>query len=223
MDELIAAIRGASPGETQSQVLELLEHHFTEGLLGAIYNGHSNVDLSAELIIFDVQAIFTDETDATGRAALNIIMNTINNQLITNYRHNAAQRRRIVITIDEAHLLLDRDNPETLKFLVRTVKRIRKYNGALILTTQNPGDFADGAAGKGLTNILANIQYALFLALKPQDVAAVDQLYRASGGLTAYEQKHLTSLPVGACLFNPAPTYRKFIRLHYNPLEQTIA
>ena len=224
MSDLINHIEANNPEDsTKWLILEILKHHFGEGLLGTIYDGYSNVELDDQLIIFDVQALFTDETAKTGRAALNIIINSINNQLIINYHKNRQGKKQILLTIDEAHLLLDPDNPETLKFLTRTVKRIRKYNGGVILTTQNPGDFADGAHSKKLTNILNNIQYSFFLGMKSEDIKAVSELYRASGGLTAYEQKQLARLPQGVCLFNPMPNFRKFITLHYNELEKRVS
>ena len=208
----------------KEEILEIMQHHFSSGSLGFIYNDYSNVKLDDKLIIFDVQSFFSgDESNPVGRAALNIIISSINNQLILNYRKNLEDKKKIVLMIDEAHLLLDPDNPETIKFLSRTVKRIRKYNGGVILTTQNPGDFTDGADSKKLQGVLANIQYSFFLNMLSEDVQAVSKLYKASGGLTEYEQDRLASLPTGACLFSPMPRFRKFINFHYNDLEKQIA
>lgn len=108
----------------------------------------NNVNLKDNLIIFDVQSIFNDESIASGRAALYIIISSINNQLITNYRKNQELKKKMILYIDEVHLLLDKDNSITINFLYRTVKRICKYNGDVVLITQNLGDFNDGGDSK---------------------------------------------------------------------------
>lgn len=207
----------------KERILEIFEHNFINGKLSLIYNGYSNVDLKENLIIFDVQAIFNDESATSGRAALYIIISSINNQLIINYRKNQENKKKIILYIDEAHLLLDKDNPTTITFLHRTVKRIRKYNGGVVLTTQNPGDFADDGNSKKLTNILNNIQYSFLLKMKSQDVEAVSDLYKSQGGLTEYEKINLTRIARGTCLFNPSHAIRKFVEFHYNELEKQIA
>ena len=222
MSDLIKFIELSSEyNETKNQILKLLKHNFIEGSLGLVYNGHSNVSFDDSLIIFDLQSIFTDENNALGQAAMFIIISAINNKLILNYR-NKTLKNKSVIFIDEAHLLLDKNNQSTIKFLLRLVKRIRKYHGAVVLTTQNPGDFTDKADDNSLKNILNNIQYSFFFNLKDTDIEGTNKLYQASGGLTWYEQRRLSNLAKGECLFNPTPTIRKFIKIYYNELEKQI-
>ena len=224
MSDLIKQIKSKNSDDIRrDKIVEILEHHFEKGKLGLIYNGHSNVSLDDQLIIFDVQAIFNDDSLASGRAALYIIISRINNQLIINYRKNLEDKKKIVLYIDEAHLLLDKDNPTTINFLHRTVKRIRKYHGGVVLTTQNPGDFADGGDSKKLANILNNIQYSFILKMKSQDVEAVSDLYRSQGGLTEYEKKNLVRITRGQCLFNPSHAVRKFIKFYYNEMEKQVS
>lgn len=205
-----------------NKILEILTHNFIDGKLGDIYNGHSNVSLEDDLVIFDVQSIYNDDAESSIRAALYTIISKINNKLTINYRKPLEERKKIIIIIDEAHLLLDKDNPITVNFLHRLVKRIRKYNGGVVLTTQNIGDFADGVGDKKLTNILGNIQYTFLLKVKSTDIPALDDLYRSLGGLTEYEKKNLTRISKGNSLFNPTPFVRKFIKFHYNELEKNI-
>lgn len=207
----------------KKKVYEILNHNFIDSKLGNIYNGYSNVSLDDNLIIFDVQSIYNDDSASAVRAALYIIISRINNQLIINYRKSFDDRKKIIIFIDEAHLLLDKDNPITINFLHRTVKRIRKYNGGVVLTTQNPGDFADSGNDKKLSNILNNIQYSFLLKMRSNDVEAVSELYKSTGGLTEYEKKNLVRIPRGTCMFNPNHSIRKFIKLHYNEMEKRIA
>ena len=222
MSDLIEYIESLRErNEVKNQILKLLKHNFIEGTLGLVYNGYSNVSFDDSLIIFDLQSIFTDENNALGQAAMFIIISAINNKLILNYR-NQKIKQKSVIFIDEAHLLLDKDNQSTIKFLLRLVKRIRKYHGAVVLTTQNPGDFTDKADDNSLKNILNNIQYSFFFQLKDTDIEGTNKLYQASGGLTEYEQRRLSNLSKGECLFNPTPTIRKFIKIYYNQLEKQI-
>src|SRR5207245_7021688 len=55
------------------------------------------------------------------------------------------ERRPRHLLIDEAGLLLEQE--PIRRFLVRLARRIRKYQGSMILVSQNPGDFFETKDG----------------------------------------------------------------------------
>lgn len=63
------------------------------------------------------------------------------------------------------------------------VKRIRKYHGSIVITTQNLNDFTGTEDIKKKTTVMINnTQYSLILNLAPQDLKDVAELYRSYGG-----------------------------------------
>jgi len=90
--------------------------------------------------------------------------------------------------IDEAHLAIDKDNPVALNFMYQMVKRIRKYHGAIIITTQNINDFTGSEEiKKKTTAMINNTQYIFIFNLAPSDLNDVKLLYDSYGGLSPEE------------------------------------
>jgi type IV secretory pathway VirB4 component len=84
---------------------------------------------------------------------------------------------KIVIMVDEAHLIIDKNNPVALNFIYQMVKRIRKYFGAIIITTQNVNDcVGDETIKKYSTAIINNCQYSMVFKLNPGDISDLNSL-----------------------------------------------
>jgi len=126
-----------------------------------------------------------DEAKVTA-AQLHLVLAVVKAEVKNNrFKDN----NEIVIVVDEAHLAIDKDNPATLNFMFQMVKRIRKYRGSTIITTQNLNDFAGTEdIKKKTTAMINNTQYSLILNLAPQDLKDIAELYRSYGGLTATEK-----------------------------------
>ena len=126
-----------------------------------------------------------DEAKVTA-AQLHLVLAVVKAEVKNNrFKDN----NEIVIVVDEAHLAIDKDNPATLNFMFQMVKRIRKYRGSTVITTQNLNDFAGTEdIKKKTTAMINNTQYSLILNLAPQDLKDVAELYRSYGGLTATEK-----------------------------------
>ena len=77
-----------------------------------------------------------------------------------NEQNSNQNQQRIIITIDEEHLLANENNPIALDFLFNTMKRIRKYNSSLIIITQNINYFSGNETiKKKFKGILNSAQY----------------------------------------------------------------
>ena len=209
----------------KEKILEILLFHFEKnGKYQFIYNGYSTIKLESDLIVFDVQSLYNSDSNNSIRAGLFTILSTIQSEIVSNYRKNKSGiEKEIVIFVDEAHLLIDSENPITLNFLHKTTKRIRKYRGAIILTTQNPGDFVPNeSTSKKAEALIENMQYAIFMALKSNDIEAVSKMFKSLGGLTKYEKRFLTTAKKGEAIFSPTPSKRLNMKFHYNKLEQSL-
>jgi len=104
------------------------------GELGLLFSAPTNVDLSAEVIGFNLRDL-KDEVIAPAYL------------LLANWLWAALRRDRRPrhLLIDEAGLLLEHE--PIRRFLVRLARRVRKYRGSLILVSQNPGDFFETKDG----------------------------------------------------------------------------
>jgi len=120
-------------------------------------------------------------------------------------------------------LAIDKDNPVALNFMYQMVKRIRKYQGAIIITTQNLNDFTGTEEiKKKTTAMINNTQYSLILNLAPQDLEDVATLYKSYGGLTATERDYIARAGKGEALLVVSGYERHCITIEANKTEQAI-
>ncbi|WNM16810.1 Mbov_0397 family ICE element conjugal transfer ATPase [Mesomycoplasma ovipneumoniae] len=155
-------------------------------VLGRMFNNISNAEnLNSNFTIFNVAALMNLEKRVY-QAAFFLALSFIQGQISDFYQEND---KKIVLVVDEGHKFVDESNLFALNFLFDTAKTIRKYNGGLIITTQNPGDFAiSGEAARKSEAIIENCQYSIFFNLKSKDIEKIDMLYRNVGGLSDEEK-----------------------------------
>ncbi|VEU65655.1 type IV secretory system conjugative DNA transfer family protein [Mesomycoplasma hyopneumoniae] len=88
-----------------------------------------------------------------------------------------------------------------LIFLFDSAKTIRKYNGSLMITTQNPGDFAiTGEAARKSEAIIENCQYSIFFNLKSNDINKINNLYKMSTVFLEEEKSFINLAQIGEFL-----------------------
>jgi hypothetical protein len=124
------------------------------GDLGRLFSSPTNVDLSAEVVGFNLR----DLKDEVIAPAYLLLASWLWAML------RRAKRRRHLL-IDEAGLLLEHE--PVRRFLVRLARRVRKYGGSLILVSQNPGDFFETKDGA----VLATNPSILLLGLQQHSEA----------------------------------------------------
>lgn len=104
----------------------------------SLFNGYTNIDLSSEIVSFDLSALQT-EKDVQGACYLNIFsylwdditkVKSQNSQLENDYA--------AYMFIDEFHFLLK--NQESCDFFFQAYKRFRKYKAGAIAATQQIND-----------------------------------------------------------------------------------
>ena len=179
---------------------ELIRSEFAlDGKLAFLYNGHSTISTSKNISCFDINSLFEKNNERITQAQLFLLLNYIQKEV----NKNTYDDESIVIVIDEAHLLVDKDNPIGLDFIFQMVKRIRKRNGGVILITQNPDDFiGTPEVAKKTKAILNNTQYSFFFNLSPNNVKDVADMYKSYGsGLSQDEKLYIAKARRGEALF----------------------
>lgn len=187
-------------------------------ILGRMFNGHSNTkDLNSNFTIFNVAALMNLEKRVY-QAAFFLALSFIQGQISDFYHKND---KKIMLIVDEGHKFIDETNLFALNFLFDTVKTIRKYNGALVITTQNPGDFAiSGEAARKSEAIIENCQYSIFFNLKSKDIEKIDLLYRNVGGLSDEEKNFINLAQIGEFLLTVNTVDRFKLRAYFNEIEK---
>ena len=80
------------------------------------------------------------------------------------------------IVIDESHVLADKDNPQTLKFIAQKLtKQSRKFGGAVTTVTQNLSDYT--AVAPYGDSILGNSYFKVFFRLVESDYEIAKIMY----------------------------------------------
>ncbi|MGG3662992.1 VirB4 family type IV secretion system protein [Bacillus gobiensis] len=153
--------------ETDFKKYELIEPYcfiledMVEGS-STLFNGHTNVDLSAKIISFNLKPLQT-EKDMQAAAYFNTF-----SYLWELFTSNLAQSDELFC--DEFHFLLK--NTESADFFHQAYKRFRKYNAGATVTTQQVLDLIDAPDGIGEA-IIGNSYTKLLFGLEPREVEQV--------------------------------------------------
>jgi len=219
LHDTICATLNQNPSATLTEIKEMISYDFLgDGQYSTLWNGHTTLAINNQLIVYDVLNLF-DEGAHVIAAQLYLVLAFIKGEVKRNRFNNCEQE--MVIVVDEAHLAIDKDNPAALNFMYQMVKRIRKYHGAMIITTQNLNDFTGTEdIKKKTTAIINNTQYTFIFNLAPQDLMTVTQLYRAYGGLSAQENDYIARAKKGECLFIVSGYERHCIQIQATTKEQ---
>ncbi len=116
---------------------------------------------------------------------------------------------KIVIAIDEAHLFIDVKYPIALDFMYSLAKRIRKYNGMLIIITQNIKDFMGTPETVRKAEAIINVsQYSFIFNLSPNDLNELMALYKNSGSFNKEELDYIAHAKREECFMISSPSKR---------------
>ncbi|ADQ90445.2 hypothetical protein B5M19_02515 [Mesomycoplasma hyopneumoniae] len=189
-------------------------------ILGRMFNDVSSTnEISTKFSIFNVAALMNLEKRVY-QAAFFLALSFIQGQISEFYIES---NRKIVLVVDEGHKFIDETNLFALNFLFDTAKTIRKYNGSLMITTQNPGDFAiTGEAARKSEAIIENCQYSIFFNLKSKDIEKINLLYRNVGGLSEEEKNFINLAQIGDLLLTVNTVDRFKLSSYYNVIEKEL-
>lgn len=197
MHELVDVLMTTQGGENMAQTLK----KFTDGSYAGLFDKQTNVELSNQMIVFQIR----DLEEQLRPIAMYVILNFLWNRI-------RAELKRRFLVIDEAWNLLQHD--DSARFLYGLIKRARKYYLGVTTITQDVEDFVNSPYGKP---IITNA--ALQILLK-QSASAVDNLQKLFY-LTDGEKYLLLNSDVGQGLFF-AGNKHVAIQIVASPEEQRI-
>ncbi|MGI1691661.1 VirB4 family type IV secretion system protein [Thermoanaerobacter uzonensis] len=192
--------------ETYTRLAVLLKRA-AEGADSYLWAGPTAVEADSDFIVFDVHDLQNAE-DQVKRAQYFNVLSFAWNIL------ERDRREKTVLVVDEAWMLVDPQTPQAIAFLRDTSKRIRKYNGSLIVISQNVIDFLAPEVQRYGQALLDNPTYKLLLVQGEKDLEAITALMN----LSEAEHDLLISAKRGEGLF-VAGTQRIHIKIEAAPYE----
>lgn len=206
--------------------LEILVSRFLTGTDSFLFDGHTNIDLSNDLIAFNLQELlYSGNQRLINTQTLNLLT-YLNNSIVANKIQNEKKdinkRKHISIIVDEFHLFIDEKNNEVLKNFGQLARRVRKYSTNLIVSTQSVKDFVGNATVlRHATAIFNNCQYTMIGMLKEDDLLAYLELFK-NNPLTDTQRNFLLSAKRGEFLLNVDNKNRLRIWIRATELERNM-
>lgn len=212
------------------ETLQKLENYLSlftgNGIYSRLWNGATTLKLERDFIVFDFQNLFANANTEVCNAQMQLLMRLLMKEVIKVRNENEATGsvKRLIVLIDEAHRYISSRYPVALDTMEQFARRIRKYDGALIVATQNIKDFI-GTSDEMRTKasaVINNCQYSMLFGLKPDDLNDVQKLYaNYGGGLTPEELNFLGTAELGQMLFLVEPEKRSVVKVGLIGNEKT--
>lgn len=176
------------------------------GVYSRLWNGYTTLEIKNKFNVFNFQNLFKNNNNVVANAQMSLLMRFFNQEVIKNreMNKNSVIVNKIVIVIDEAHNFINPRFPIALNFMATMAKQIRKYDGALVVATQNIDDFIGVSAEmKAQAGAVINAcQYSMIFGLFADDLNKIKSLYsNYVGGLTQTEIDFVTKAQQGEALF----------------------
>ena len=204
--------------------LDVLLSRFLSGIDAYLFDGYTNIDLDNDLIAFNLQELLYSENRRLINTQTLNLLTYLNNNIVANKIINdrASIKKHIMIVVDEFHLFIDEDNFEVLKNFGQLARRIRKYSGSLVVSTQSIKDFVGNhQILRHATAIFNNCQYQLVGMLKEDDLKAYLDLFK-NNPLTDTQISFLNTCKQGEFLLNIDSKTRLSIKVEATPLERVL-
>lgn len=150
---------------------------YTEGGIYDLFDGQTNVDINNEaypVINFDISGV---EDDVLRPTVMYVIMKWIFGKFV---KKNVKKKKRVIC--DEAWIMLKKSLPGseyTSLVLENIARRIRKYNGSLVVASQN---FRECMSREEGVSILLNACVKMFFLHSPEDIASLTNQFLLGEG-----------------------------------------
>lgn len=153
--------------------LEVLLESAAIGADSAIWSGHTTIEANSDFIVLDIHNLLEADEEIRRAQFFNVL----------GWAWNEVSKNRdekVILATDETYLLIDPEIPQALQFLRNTSKRIRKYEGGLMVITHNLIDFLDPAVRRYGQALIDNPVYKLIMGQGDKDIEALEKLMTLS-------------------------------------------
>ena len=225
--EDISHIRQAVPQEsmeyirTRSPQVYSTQNRMVTGQDGNLYNGITTIDLSNNLVVFNLQELLFNSSRRLINTQMINLLTYLSNEIVDNKKKNDNKNKKqnMLIVVDEFHYFIDEDNPTLLKYFGQMARRLRKYNAGIVVATQQPSDLTSSAGVlRHASSLFGNCQYQITGMLKDNDVQAIEKIY-ANTPLTETQKSFLSKCGQGQFLVNITNKNRLRINVFATPLQ----
>lgn len=179
------------------KILENLKAYFRSIAKGAdskIFNGYTDIEFDTKVIDLDVASLLEGDDNVLKAQFHNI--NSWVWSIVSRDRNE-----KILYILDEGYLIVDPDNPETIKFVKNFSKRCRKYEAGLMFITHSVVDVLDPAVKRHGQAIIDNACYKFIMGTDGKNLKETAELFdltEAETNFLSSKQKTKGLLFVGA-------------------------
>lgn len=159
--------------------LSAITKRMVTGADSSLWNGFSSIHIDSDFIVLDIHTL-VDSDETLLRTQFFNILSWAWNEVSKN------RDEQVLLVVDEAHLLIDPNNKDGIDFLKRTSKRIRKYTGSLIVSTQNMIDFTADEIKRYGQVIVDNSAYICLMAQGNKELEALKEMMKLSDSETNF-------------------------------------
>ena len=193
IEELTNATRRAYEEVDKVSFLKVLErieakgaYNKVEPIIRRISNGDRvESNENRRCVCFDFARVFEEKDSGLFNAYLMLTIKEIEKTIFENVEYNKIHKsnRKVIVLIDESHILLDESRKTALEFIYLLSKRIRKYDGMMILVTQSLRDFqSEGKYEKKTMSPLSAAQYAMIFKIPQGEWKDVENTFITAKG-----------------------------------------
>ena len=178
----------------------------TKGADSYVFNGHTNIDMSSDFIVFDVHELLNKPENIKNAQFCNI----------TTYcwtKMTKDRKQKSILVVDEAHLFISKKYPQVFEWLSTSARRFRKYMASLWLATQNITDFLQEGVRDYGTSLLNNPDLKFVMKQRAEDIKALKELF----GLTDIETNHIEKATRGQGLLSIGSSTHMFVGVEIEP------
>ena len=200
-----------------------IEKFATGGRNSNLWNGYTSIETNENFICFNFRSLIINRNDIIANAQMLLVFKYLDNEIAKNRDFNLKyfadaeleeDHRRIVVTVDEAHVFINKKFPIALDFMTQMAKRIRKYNGMQIIITQNIKDFVGSEEiAQQSTAVINASQYSMIFSLSQNDMTDLINLYKNAGGINAEEQDSIVTARRGQAFLITGPMSRTHVQI----------
>ena len=200
-----------------------IEKFGTGGRNSNLWNGPASIKTNENFVCFSFRTLISNRNDIIANAQMLLVFKYLDSEIIKNRDFNLKyfadqeleeDHRRVICAVDEAHVFINKKFPIALDFMAQMAKRIRKYNGMLIIITQNIKDFVGSEEiAQQSTAVINACQYSIIMSLAPADINDLITLYRNAGGINEEEQNSIVTARRGQCFLITGPMNRTTVQI----------
>ncbi|MDA8205191.1 MAG: hypothetical protein M0Z36_03910, partial [Thermaerobacter sp.] len=161
--------------EEDWKILTALLQEPAVGVLAPLWAGPSTVryDSDTDFVVADLMDLQSAPPHVKRAQYFNVL-----GYLWALIRRDKSERK--ILVADEAWMLIDPQNPDTLRFLKEVAKVIRGYNGSLMVATQNVFDFLAPAVQMDGEPVLTSAAFNLLLRQDQKNLDYLIHLFQLS-------------------------------------------